>query len=262
MNKIQNRQQILLLALFLTTTCTLYGQVASSITVLDTRSGDSLPSHYKRFANFEFKYRTVINSPGTGTYVGLMTLAPWMDASGGPVYQLSFAQDGLFIRTGTFPSTWNGWNRVLTENYTGITTLGNGSAGSGLNVNGIIKTREVNVTTTGWPDYVFKPGYHLLSLDSLSRQIKNEQHLPGMPSAIEIEKSGLNLAATNRLQQQKIEELTLYLIEEADKNKKSADRIQQLEEQNRQQQTILVSLEQRVSALEKAGNTHQLTTKK
>lgn len=139
--------------------------------------------------------------------------------------------------------------------------IGTTTPATKLAVNGTVSAKEVNVTTTGWPDYVFKPGYHLLSLDSLSRQIKNEQHLPGIPSAIEIEKNGLNLAATNKLQQQKIEELTLYLIEEGRKAKKSEDRIQALEEQNCQQQTILVSLEQRVSALEKAGGTNQPATK-
>lgn len=225
-----------------------HGQAATTIIVQDTRNWDSLPGFYKKIARFDFKYRTVVNSPGTGTYVGLMTLAPWSDASGGPVYQLSFAQDGLFIRTGTYPSIWNSWNRLLTENYAGITTLGNGSAGSGLNVNGTIKTKEVNVTTTGWPDYVFRSGYQLTPLDSLAIQVKALKHLPGMPSAREIETEGQNLGEINKKLLQKLEELTLYILQQQAQNK-------QLQDKTDKQGFLLEKLEQEVDTLKEQVKT-------
>lgn len=89
-----------------------------------------------------------------------------------------------------------------------------------LAVNGTIHTQEVKVDMTGWSDYVFKPTYKLPSLIEIKNYIGQHQHLPEMPSAIEIEKNGVNLGEMVKLQTKKIEELTLYLIE-ADKANQS-----------------------------------------
>ncbi len=98
-----------------------------------------------------------------------------------------------------------------------------------LTVNGNIRSKEVIVTATGWPDYVFKEGYHLPSLDSLSQQIKTEGHLPGMPSAAEVEKNGLSLGEMNKLLLRKVEEVTLYLIELKKDDEQLKQRIEKLE---------------------------------
>jgi hypothetical protein len=83
-----------------------------------------------------------------------------------------------------------------------------------LAVNGTIHTKEVKVDLTGWPDYVFKPKYNLPSLIELKTYIDKNQHLPEMPSEREVAKNGINLGEIVRLQTKKIEELTLYLIEQ------------------------------------------------
>jgi hypothetical protein len=65
-----------------------------------------------------------------------------------------------------------------------------------------------------WPDYVFSPTYKLQSLEELEKFTKENSHLPEIPSAEEIEKDGQDLGEMNRLLLKKVEELTLYLIEQ------------------------------------------------
>jgi len=64
-----------------------------------------------------------------------------------------------------------------------------------------------------WPDYVFKPTYQLPSLTDVKTYIDKNHHLPDVPVASEVEKNGLNLGEMNKILLQKVEELTLYLIE-------------------------------------------------
>jgi len=101
-----------------------------------------------------------------------------------------------------------------------LRVLGNGDVGIGtsmprekLSVNGNIRAREVKVEATNWPDYVFDEGYNIGTLKGLESYIKANKHLPDMPTSKEIEANGLALGEMVRLQQEKIEELTLHLIE-------------------------------------------------
>lgn len=80
-------------------------------------------------------------------------------------------------------------------------------------VNGNIRAKEIKVENNNWPDYVFEPSYQLLDLDRLERFIKLNKHLPGVPSAKEVENNGANLGEMNAVLLKKIEELTLHVIE-------------------------------------------------
>jgi hypothetical protein len=91
-----------------------------------------------------------------------------------------------------------------------------------LAVNGDIFSKKIKVTQTGWPDYVFHRDYSLLSLTQVEKFIEQHHHLPEVPSAAEIEKNGLDLGDNQTILLKKIEELTLYIIQQ-DK------RIQELE---------------------------------
>ena len=64
-----------------------------------------------------------------------------------------------------------------------------------------------------WPDYVFDANYQLPTLDDVERHIKQNHHLPGIPSAAEVESTGLDSGQMHKLTMQKVEELTLYVIE-------------------------------------------------
>ncbi|HJW29834.1 MAG TPA: hypothetical protein VJ508_11415, partial [Saprospiraceae bacterium] len=85
-----------------------------------------------------------------------------------------------------------------------------------LAVEGVIGAREVNVTAVGtpFPDYVFDDDYHVVPLAQLEKQIRQDKHLPEMPSAGEVKKKGINLGEMQTKLLKKVEELTLYVIEQ------------------------------------------------
>ena len=81
-----------------------------------------------------------------------------------------------------------------------------------LYVKGGILTEEVRVRT-GWADYVFASDYTLKPLAEVEDFIAINKHLPNVPSAKQVEEEGLSLGEMAKIQQEKIEELTLYIIE-------------------------------------------------
>lgn len=83
-----------------------------------------------------------------------------------------------------------------------------------LSVAGNIRAEEIKVEASPWPDYVFEPDYNLPTLESLEKFIQSEKHLPEMPTAAEVEADGIALGQMNALLLKKIEELTLYTIEQ------------------------------------------------
>lgn len=70
-----------------------------------------------------------------------------------------------------------------------------------------------------WADYVFLKEYKLKTIFEVEKYIKQNGHLENVPSAEDVKKNGLNLSEIARIQQEKIEELTLYMIEQAKKIK-------------------------------------------
>ncbi|MGJ1420763.1 hypothetical protein ACR79T_14165 [Sphingobacterium spiritivorum] len=97
--------------------------------------------------------------------------------------------------------------------------LANGNIGVGMNepaeklsVNGNIRTKEIKVEAANWPDYVFKKDYALRSLSELNTYIEEHGHLPDIPKAAEVEKEGVSLGEMNKLLLKKVEELTLYIL--------------------------------------------------
>ena len=77
-----------------------------------------------------------------------------------------------------------------------------------------IRTRKVKVDVAAWPDYVFYPGYKLPTLKEIEDFLKAHKHLPDVPSAQEVQKEGIDIGQTQALLLKKIEELTLYIIEQ------------------------------------------------
>jgi hypothetical protein len=89
------------------------------------------------------------------------------------------------------------------------------AAGYSLSVNGKIACEEVLVELdSGWPDYVFNPGYPLLKIADLEKCIAETGHLPGFPSSREIKENGIELGEIQKQIVEKIEELTLYTIQQ------------------------------------------------
>lgn len=83
-----------------------------------------------------------------------------------------------------------------------------------MRVNGAIYATSINVKTNVWSDYVFDKDYALMSLEEVEKFIKTNGHLPGVPSAKQVFEEGIDLAAMNAILLQKIEELTLLMIEQ------------------------------------------------
>ena len=86
-----------------------------------------------------------------------------------------------------------------------------------LSVNGGVRAKKV-VVEIGWADYVFKKDYKLLPISELEKYVSINNHLPNIPSSQEIETKGLDLGSVQAKQMEKIEELTLYIIEVNKKN--------------------------------------------
>ncbi|SCY14929.1 hypothetical protein SAMN02927916_1276 [Flavobacterium anhuiense] len=100
-----------------------------------------------------------------------------------------------------------------------INTSGNVGVGtmnptSKFTVAGNINSREVKVTVDAGADFVFENNYSLPSLDAVAKYIKEYKHLPEIASAEEMKKEGINLSEMNIKLLQKIEELTLYIIDQ------------------------------------------------
>jgi hypothetical protein len=105
---------------------------------------------------------------------------------------------------------------LVLQNDGGTVRIGNVAVPSGYKfaVNGKMICEEVNVklASSGWPDYVFADNYNLQSLKEVEKFIADNKHLPNIPSAREVEKSGIELGEMNRKLLEKVEELTLYII--------------------------------------------------
>lgn len=90
----------------------------------------------------------------------------------------------------------------------------NTAEGYALAVNGgVMSTRVSVMDVDGWPDYVFGGDYHRMSLYELEEYIDLNHHLPEVPSAEEVSEQGIDLGEMNAILLQKVEELTLHVIE-------------------------------------------------
>ncbi|NMN37165.1 hypothetical protein [Pedobacter sp. SG918] len=102
---------------------------------------------------------------------------------------------------------------IMNLNTNGNLGLGVVSPLEKLSVNGNIRAKEIKVEASNWPDYVFEEGYKVGKLEELESYIKENKHLPEIPSAKLIEKEGLVLGEMNKKLLKNLEELTLHVIE-------------------------------------------------
>ncbi|WP_442845057.1 hypothetical protein [Leeuwenhoekiella sp. H156] len=110
----------------------------------------------------------------------------------------------------------NLWQSHFTVQSNGFVGIGTSNPDSQLAVKGLIHAQEVKVDLNGAvaPDYVFKEGYDLWSINAVEAYIDQNGHLPNIPSAAEFKSEGLNLKEMNLKLLEKIEELTLYIIDQ------------------------------------------------
>jgi hypothetical protein len=164
------------------------------------------------------------------------------------------AQAGIYVRsdgsygTKMYLSTTNayvtGSKTALMIDYNSNIGIGTTSPSEKLSVDGTVLAKKVRVSTEGidWPDFVFAPNFKLRTLNELEAYIKANQHLPEVPSANEVEENGLDLGKMDATLLQKVEELTLYLIEESKEKDK-------LKKENQELKAMFLTLKKEVEAL-------------
>lgn len=106
-----------------------------------------------------------------------------------------------------------------------------------LEKSGLLRSRSVRVDLGTWADHVFAKDYNLMPLSEVKRFINENGHLPEVPDATEIENNGLDLGEMQRLQMQKIEELTLHLIQMDEQINSMQNKIDKLEAENKDLKT-------------------------
>jgi hypothetical protein len=115
---------------------------------------------------------------------------------------------------------------------------------SSLAVNGPITAEKLTLSVQDWPDYVFDSTYQLPALVSIEKYIRQHHHLPGLPSAAAAEKNGTDVGETQAALLKKIEEMTLYTIEQDKKLVEQKNEIENLKQKmERLEQLINIRLQ-------------------
>lgn len=184
---------------------------------------------------------------GTASPVGRLTLRQAYDsqsggaaglrienANGSSITQLLTGSDaGTYLFNGT-------GNNYLMIHSAGNVGIGTTTPQHKLSVNGTIGAKEVIVTNTGWPDYVFRPGYRLRPLSEVAAYIRANRHLPDIPSDAEVKAHGVSVGEMQAKLLAKIEELTLHMIREHERN-------DWLEKQNQELRDEIRKIKERIA---------------
>jgi hypothetical protein len=98
-----------------------------------------------------------------------------------------------------------------------------------LAVKGKIGAQEVVVTQSGWSDFVFKDDYKLKPLVKVAEYVKRNKHLEGIPTEAEVRKNGVSVGEMQAKLLEKVEELTLHMIEMKKENDELRTKVSDLE---------------------------------
>ena len=190
-------------------------RVIGKYEILNSATGDKLTT-LLRLRNGDHEMVNVGYNAATSTYI--------------PFQYVNYTTRKYEMRTGVADAEFKNTGNILFNN-TGAIGVGTGAtvpAGVKLAVNGKINCKEVEVTLSGWADYVLADDYKLRSLNELETYINQNKHLPDVPSEKEVLENGANIGEMNAILLKKIEELTLYVIELKKENEEIKSKVKEL----------------------------------
>ncbi|SNY99686.1 hypothetical protein [Flagellimonas pacifica] len=164
---------------------------------------------------------------------------------------------GNIFGIGTRYSGQESWDALTINTSNGNVGIGTKNAGSWkLAIKGKIRAEEIKVET-GWADYVFKENYNLPTLVEVEKHIQEKGHLINIPSAKEVKENGIQLGEMSKLLLEKIEELTLYTLQQQKQLNEKKQGLKKMEIELTQIKLIMTEQEERLQKLEQILNQNQ-----
>lgn len=181
--------------------------------------------------SFTFSSTSILNPTVSnlvqGTYTFRLTATDNLGASN---------SDDIVVTVVSGSSTWTvSGNATSANDFIGTTNAAdlifktNNIQQAKITSTGEFWARKIKVTQSGWADYVFDSTYHLRPIAEVKSYIRKYKHLPDVPSALQVKEEGLNLGDGQAILLRKIEELTLYIINQQEELKKQAAQIKELQ---------------------------------
>lgn len=164
--------------------------------------------------------------------------SPWGNGFGAKIYGTDNGDGSTSLRFGIRHNTHSYTDAIVIKTESRNVGIGTNNPDAKLTVNGDIHAKEVKIDLAIAPDYVFekyydgystlKSDYKMPTLQEVEAFTKENKHLPEVPSAQEIKENGLKLGEMNAILLQKVEELTLYLIEQNKEIEKLKTKVDEL----------------------------------
>lgn len=166
------------------------------------------------------------NTVGEGTYLGVKAYNTAANTKSFSLEHMFYGELNSSINFFRGNSRTGGFITISVNNGTDLCKLSDKL----FEVNGTIRSNEVKIEATAWSDFVFDECYRLPSLSEVEAHIKENKHLPDIPSEKEVLKDGINVVEMQAKLLQKIEELTLYVIDQDKKIENQNKEIKELKE--------------------------------
>lgn len=193
-----------------------YGNKTAQILPLSCAAGPLSTSFTQQFGGAIQIFDN--NNPTTS---GLLNLQTWTGGSSIDASVAGNSQAGLLINFFCGSNTYINTGNLGGEVFLGKSHIGNplNSSSSHFNdalltVNGKIVSKSMFVTQQNWADFVFENDYKIPTLTEIESYYKTNKHLPNIPSAKEVAENGIDLGEMNKLLLQKIEELTILMVQQ------------------------------------------------
>lgn len=187
------------------------GTGSSKVAGLTLRNNRSTNFAYNA-SNYGGDIIGAISFEGFSTNTGVSRIGAYLRSDVESVQANSLSSNFKFITTDPYSGFLAERMIITSAGNVGIGTSNPGIYKLAVNGSAIFTKVQVKATSTPWPDYVFHPKYQLRSLSSLKAYINEYEHLPDVPSTIEVEKDGLDIGSIQAILLRKIEELTLYML--------------------------------------------------